>query len=285
MKKIIRKFLLTIFGYDFMWSANFFRHMKVWPNIKKPQFFNEKVRYRIKYDQNYLYSKLADKILVREYIKNKIGEEYLVPVRYIFDDVKDIINKNINFDNTVVKANHGAGMVLFPDAINDKTEIIKTCEQWMQTDFSKVFFEPHYAKIKPSIIVEESLCQDGNVPNDYKFHTFKSMDGNFNIVLQVVNGRFKNESRGYYLNGVNREDLVWSHGAGHHDIPDIHKSSLIDAIELSKKLCEDFNYVRVDWYVVGKKIYFGELTFTPGAASAFEFGVVLEKKMCEFWEL
>lgn len=34
-------------------------------------------------------------------------------------------------------------------------------------------------------------------------------------------------------------------------------------VEIAKKLSEDFNFVRVDFYIINNKVYLGELTFTP----------------------
>lgn len=284
--KPILKILIKESTYrELQWKIRFYLEMGKWPNLNNPTYFNEKVMWRIKFDQNYIYTKLADKFLVRDYIENKIGSQYLVPLRYSFESTSEISDRH-SFSNCVIKANHGAGMVKIIDGeCYDLAEIIRNCEVWMNLDFSITMNEPHYKKIKRKILVEESLCVNGIPPNDYKFHTFKSANGGFNQVLQLVNGRFGHESRGYYLNGVDQKDLVWSHGAGEHLIPENHRVGLLKAMELSKTLCDDFNYVRVDWYVTDSNIYFGELTFTPGAADSYEFGKELEMKMCNFWEL
>ena len=285
VKPIINLFIKEDVYRDLQWKIRFYKEMNKWPSLTKPQYFNEKVMWRIKFDQNYIYTKLADKFLVRDYIGKKIGFNYLVPLRYSFDSDCEI-SENHDFSNSVIKANHGAGMVKIIDGNNyNVSEIINDCSNWMKIDFSITMNEPHYKKIKRKILVEESLCINGIPPNDYKFHTFKSSDGSFNQVLQLVNGRFGSESRGYYLNGIEKSDLVWSHGVGEHLIPENHRAGLLNAMELSKVLCEDFNYVRVDWYVTDSNIFFGELTFTPGAADSYEFGKELERKMCDFWEL
>ena len=60
---------------------------------------------------------------------------------------------------------------------------------------------------------------------------------------------------------------------------------LNEVILLNKRLIlNDFNYVRIDWYILGDRIYFGEITFTPGAGIGNEFGHALEKQMAEWWE-
>lgn len=286
-KKILKTTIISTLGYtnylELLWHYKFIKAHKAFPNRKKPNFFNEKVRYRMKHDRNHLYTLLSDKVTARDYISNKIGDKFLVPIRYILDSPQDVLRDTVVLDGTVIKSNHGAGMVLVYDG-RDKYEVAQLCNSWMKTDFSEFLNELHYSKITPRLIIEESLCDENGVPNDYKFHVFKSLNGQFNYVLQLVNGRFDKESRAYYLNGLEDSDLVYHHGNGNHQLPSEHKEILMQAAELSKKLCTDFDYVRVDWYVSQGKLYFGELTFTPGASFSFEFGTELEKKMGAFWE-
>jgi len=278
----IRKPLKKILGEDLYWSLKFYFNLKKWPDINNPQYFNEKVRWRMKYDQNFLYVKCADKVKVREYIKNKIGEKYLIPVRYYIENVADITS-DMDFKNSVIKANHGAGMVMFVDEKQNINDIKQTLNQWMTYDYTEESNERHYAKIAKKILVEESLCVNGKPPIDYKLHTFQQLNGDFKFVLQLVNGRFTKESRGYYLEDL--DECIWSHGDGHHELDPEIKPKLREAMQLSKKICEDFNYVRADWYIVDNNIYFGELTFTPGAAASYEFGSKLEKIMASYWQV
>lgn len=79
--------------------------------------------------------------------------------------------------------------------------------------------------------------------------------------------------------------MVWSHGAGNHLLSNNEIAVLNEVILLNKRLIlNDFNYVRIDWYILGDRIYFGEITFTPGAGIGNEFGPALEKQMAEWWE-
>ncbi|EEV8850783.1 hypothetical protein DVI68_02900 [Escherichia coli] len=278
----VRKIAKLIIGDNLYWKLKFFYATKKWPNIYDPTFFNEKVRWRMLHDQNYLYVKCADKYEVRNYIEKKIGSEYLVPLRYMFTNNDDITDKCI-LSNSVAKSNHGAGMIEFIPETYSLSELKNTFGKWLNLDYTSESNEKHYSRIPRKILIEESLCKEGKPPVDYKFHTFKQADGSFRFVLQLVNGRFHNESRGYYLEDLNK--CIWSHGEGFHSIPQEHIKPLKKAMELSSILCEDFNYVRVDWYIYDNKLYFGELTFTPGAGSSYEFGNKLEKLMAKYWQL
>lgn len=237
------------------------------------------------YDRNYLYTKLADKYAVRDFIRQTIGDQYLVPLKHVFDSPDELLTME-SWAGSVIKGTHASGMVEFvkfePDEV-EKLRIVSECKKWMKTDYSESSQEYCYKKIPRKIIVEEFLDVGGKTPNDYKFHCFPQGDGEMHTVLQVVNDRYGTQSRGYYLDGL--EDCVWHHGEGKHQIPDEDKSSLLVAIDLCRRICYYFNYLRVDWYVVGGRLYIGELTFTPGAGVLNEFGEELEKKMFEFWVL
>ena len=163
-----------------------------------------------------------------------------------------------------------------------KKEIVEKCKNWLKIDFSKAAREIHYRKIPKLILVEKKLGE--GTLNDYKFHCFKTKNNEYKYVLQVVNDRFsETDSRGYYLNSL--EDCVWSHGMGNHSIPTAEKPLLHKAVELNSKLAQDFDYLRIDWYAHDGQLYFGELTFTPGAGLINEFGPELEKKMGDMWEV
>ena len=80
-------------------------------NLKNPQTFNEKLQWLILYDRNPAYTQMVDKYAVREYIKNTIGEEYLIPLLGVWDSFDEI-----DFDELpnqfVLKTNHDSGTVV-----------------------------------------------------------------------------------------------------------------------------------------------------------------------------
>lgn len=283
MKSFLKKLLIktlptTIFDY-----IAFIYIFKKWPSLSHPTIFNEKVFLRKYFDRNYLYTKCADKYEVRDYVSNKIGDEYLVDLILVVDTVDELRGLE-ELDSFVIKSNHGAGMVKLVHNKLSKNEIVllkNECLSWMEIDYSLGSNECQYAGIPKKILIERSLCEHKKPPRDYKFHCFNQKDGSVKFVLQLVNGRFGCESRGYYAN--NLDNCYSSHGAGEHHIPPEDREVLLEIIELNKKLVSDFNYVRIDWYVSNGKPYFGELTFTPGGGLSNEFGYELEKLMCSWW--
>lgn len=255
------------------------------PRVRRPKTFNEKVLSRKRLGDLKRYAGLADKFLVRDYIAEKIGSKYLVPLLFHTQNPEDLID-GIDWRNLAIKPSHGAGMVkLIGDKIlsyQEKLEIIETCKKWLSIDYSEFSRELHYRFIEPRILVERLLGDGIEAPNDYKFHCFPN-GAAVDYVLQLVKGRFsESESRGYYLNSL--DNCVWHHGGGHHRIPTEDLAALNEAIGLNKVLSEAFDYVRVDWYVCEGRLFFGELTFTPGAGLSNEFGQELELLMGKMWK-
>ncbi|BAN96933.1 hypothetical protein E05_21670 [Plautia stali symbiont] len=167
-----------------------------------------------------------------------------------------------------------------PDALK-KQQIISDCQRWLKTDFVNEAREIHYRYIKPRILVEKYIGDGKTAPIDYKFHMFNKRDGNFEYVLQVIYNRCNPLlSMNSYVNNLNE---------AYHKIRDTGLDvspflpQLQHALALSKTLASDFDYVRVDWYMDGEQIYFGELTFTPGAGLVTGLDRGLNQMMGDMW--
>ena len=286
LKKIARRIAFIVIKklprkHNIMWR--YFMEYGKLPNINHPKTFNEKVTKRIVFDNNPLYAELSDKYTVRKYIADKVGEHVLIPLLFTTKNPEDLLKMD-KWSGIVVKPNHGASYVKLIDIEPSETEkkaIILEAHKWLSIDFSKVNNEQHYASIEPRIVVEEKITAAGYVPRDFKFHCFKQKDGAIKYVLQVVDGRFGTESRGYYLNSF--DNCVWHHGGDNYHLSENEKKSLVKIIPYNKALMDDFDYVRIDWYIIEDNIYFGEMTFTPGSGKNPEFGEELEKVMGDYW--
>ena len=228
-------------------------------NLDNPQTFNEKIQWLKLYDHNPLMTICADKVAVRDYIKEKIGEEYLVPALGIYDKPEDI-----DFDKLpnrfVLKVNWGSGQnIIVKDKSQlDIAETRQKLAEWMKPESNHYynFFEPCYKNIQSKAIAEKYLEQiDGQV-YDYKFMCFH---GKPHWIL-VCKDRGKNTVYENY-------DMDWNlfvptpKSAKHATT---EKPKHFDKmIEIAKKLSTPFPFVRVDFYYVSNKIYIGELTFMP----------------------
>ncbi|NIK40841.1 hypothetical protein FHY12_003166 [Xanthomonas arboricola] len=255
------------------------------PDLYAPKCFNEKILYRKCVHGDYpLYQRLADKFAVRPYVAARIGEAHLIPLLLDSTDPQELLRLP-QWRQTVIKANHGAAMVEVvreePDAVQ-KRRIIERCGQWLRTDFSDMVREIHYRDIPPRILVEEYIGDAQQVPVDYKFHMFRQADGSFQYVLQVIYGRFDTPKLAmtFFVNNL--------HTAFHRirddgRTPPSPPALLEQALELSKRLAGDVDYVRVDWYIQRGQVYFGELTFTPGAGLVTGLDRGLDRMMGDMW--
>ncbi|AME25602.1 MULTISPECIES: ATP-grasp fold amidoligase family protein [Burkholderiaceae] len=236
------------------------------PNLRRPTTFNEKILRR-SMDPDPRYVPLTDKLAVRSYVSEKLAQKYLVPLiaapvaftRAAFDALPA---------SFVMKANHGSSFV---EVVRDKSQtsferLQHLTEQWLQTDFYKVSRERHYSKIRPRIFFEQLLLDErGKLPPDYKVHCFRRGNAQPVMYISVISDRFGDTTRGDIFDvRWNRLDFVIGYYSRSEEPPGA-PPNLAAILDTAKTLSEGFDYVRVDLYAPGDNIYFGELTFTPGA--------------------
>lgn len=267
-------------------KLRYFINYRKWPNTSLPNSFNEKLSKKMIESDLSIYSNLVDKFKVRAFVSDLIGKDVLIPLLLKTENPEDLL-KIEDWSNTVIKPSHASGMIfIFDEDPNYKTkiQIVSQSKKWLNFDYSKLANESQYENMERNILMERKITPKGYIPRDYKFHCFKSKNGNINYVLQLVDGRFGKESRGYYVNSF--EDLVWTSGNGNHQISENEKFYLRKCIHYNELIMNTgFDYLRIDWYIENHNIYFGELTFTTGAGCGNEFGQELERVMFDFWEI
>lgn len=285
MKEILKSLVLLLPNKWQVW-LNVKVRVGYFPNLNHPKSFNEKVQHRKLYDHNPLFVICSDKYAVREYVREKIGEEYLIPLLYVGDSISESDLQAIDCDY-VAKTTHDSGgiaIVKQGDKV-DLTVIVKTLKKSLGHDFGKQVMEPWYSKIKAKIIVEKMLKNEaGNSPDDYKFHVFNDGKGNKKVLLAVDYDRFSDDqSRTFY--DENGNILPFGSEYKNKFTPLRRIENFNKLISLAKQLAEDFEYVRVDFYIVKETIFFGELTFAPGSG----YTVFSERKydfeLGSFWKL
>ncbi len=227
-------------------------------NLKDPKTYNEKLNWLKLHERNSKYTKMVDKYEVKEYVKNIIGEEYIIPTLGIYDNFDQI-----DFDKLpnqfVIKVTHDSeGLVICKDKsiFNVKTAREKI-NSALKCNFYYIGREWPYKNVKPRIIVEKYM-EDNKYHElrDYKFFCF---DG-------IPKYMFVASSRGEGTTCFDYYDMKFNHLDIRQHYPnsskEIEKPKTFDKmIELSKVLSKNLKHIRVDWYEVNGKLYFGELTF------------------------
>lgn len=234
-------------------------------NTDNPTTLNEKLQW-LKFNYRFpLQSIVSDKLLVRDYVKEKIGAEYLIPILGIWGKYDDI-DFSLLPKQFVLKCNHDSGGLVVctdKDKLNHSETRCKI-EKSLKSNFFYIGREYQYRNIKPMILCEEFISDNGKVPLDYKIYCFNGVPD----VILVCRDRFsKNSHRASYL-FFDQEWIFQPLNKGDEDLQetDIPKPENLDEmIEIAKKLSRDFLFARIDLYNIGGKIYFGEITLSPNS--------------------
>ncbi|MBE6949083.1 MAG: glycosyl transferase [Ruminococcaceae bacterium] len=235
-------------------------------NLKDPVTFNEKLQWLKLYDRNPLYTQLVDKYRVREYIAQKLGEEYLIPLLWVGDDPDDIDFDTLP-DQFVLKCNHnsGKGMCICRDKSTlNYTEVRNELRKGLQENFYLNSREWPYKNVHRKIICEQYM-KDGSGTEgltDYKFFCFNGA-----AKIMYISNDFSKEPRTDFF------DMDFNHlSIRIKDPPADIAPQKPEHFEKMKQFAEilskDIPHLRVDFYLIKGKIYVGELTFYHSAGFA-----------------
>lgn len=233
-------------------------------DLDEPKTFNEKIQWLKLYDSTPLKTRLADKYLVREWIKEQIGEEYLIPLLGAYDKFEDIDFDKLP-DSFVIKCNHGAGYnIVVKDKNNlDLNEVKDKINRWLGENYGlKNGYELHYVDISPKIIIEQYIFNKSITDlRDYKFWCFNGEPKFLYTIIGRESG--KTEMVTYDMNWNNQNIRLMQHIDGGGQEKPLCFEKMYD---ISRKLSRLFSLARIDLYLMDDgKIYFGEITFTPGS--------------------
>ncbi|CAZ96062.1 ATP-grasp fold amidoligase family protein [Zobellia galactanivorans] len=235
--------------------------------LNPPTTLNEKINWLKLYDRRDILTKCADKYKVREIILERIGDKYLVPLYFQTKNPNEIVSENIKDTPCIIKTNHDSsgGIFIYDKEVVDWKELRSQLKKRIRKNYYRKSREWQYKNIKPRIIVEKLLLDSkGNIPLDFKLHCF---NGKARMIQVDIDRGTEKHSRNWYDLEWKREPYKWSSPkrSGAFTDPsdtEVEKpQTLNEMIMLSETLASDFDYVRVDWYDVDGKLYFGELTF------------------------
>ncbi|MCV2231499.1 hypothetical protein N7548_01480 [Acholeplasma manati] len=229
-------------------------------DLDNPILFNDKIQWLKLNNRNSNITDLSDKIKVREYVTRTIGEKYLNNIYGTHAHEKQIQLSSLP-NKFVIKLNHGSGFnIIVKDKSNiDFREISAKLKEWRKTNYYYYGREWQYKNIHPLILIEEYLEDEDGELKDYKFFCF---DGEPRFI-QVDFSRFTGHKRNIYNLDWILQPFTIEH-PNEKDRAIIKPAKLEEMIDLSRKLSKNLPFVRVDFYFVNNKIYFGEMTFTHG---------------------
>lgn len=235
-------------------------------NLKNPKTFNEKLQWLKLNDRKQEYTKYVDKYEVRSYIKETIGEEYLIPLLGVYNSV-DEIDWSYLPEKFVLKCTHGSGCnIICTDKKKlDIEKAKKKLSKWMKKNWYWFGREWVYKDIKPHIICEKYMVDEsGTELKDYKFMCF------FGKVKCIFACSRRNSEAGLNINIYDKDwNLIPVRRNNKNNGQEIVRPmNYEEMLRFAETLSKNIPFVRVDFYEANEQLYFGELTFYPG--SGFE---------------
>jgi len=238
-------------------------------DLENPKTFNEKLQWLKLHNRKPEYSVIVDKYRVRDYIREKLGEEYLIPLIGAWDS-PDEIDFDALPDRFVLKCNHNSGMGMYICKDKSQMDVNKVKEELrkgLSQDYYLVHREWPYKDVPRKIICEQYMTDTPESQDftDYKFFCFNGKVDCVMLCLERSSGdtKFYFFDQDWNLKRYNRRGQAAPEG---FTIP---KPSCMDEMfKIAEKLSAGMPFVRVDLYQSGEQVYFGELTFFPD--SGFE---------------
>ena len=249
------------------------------PELFPPRKYSEKITYRKLYDRRPYLTLTSDKFAVREYARGVLGEDLAPELYFRTTDPRTIPFETLP-RQFVVKATHGSGWnELVRDARTvDHAALIATCERWLRSNYARRRDEWAYEHIPRQIIVEELLDDgDGRSPQDIKVLVFNQRVR----IVQIDVDRFGDHRRLFF-------DAQWNVMPIHDFVPQIGTrpdppSRLGDIIRYAEALGRDTDFLRVDFYQVGERVCFGEMTHTPGSGLSPIYPSIWDDRWGAWW--
>ena len=235
-------------------------------NLDAPQTFNEKLQWLKLHNCKPEYTIMVDKYAVKQYVADRIGDEYIIPTLGVWNHFDDI-NFHTLPNEFVLKCTHDSGgLVICKDKSTfDKTDAKRRIEHCLRRKYYYIHREWPYKNVPPRIIAEQYMTEEENQELiDYKMMCFNSkVKATF-----VCTNRFNSQGMNVTFYNTEWERLPFERHYPASKV-DIEKPKTYDEmVRLAEKLSEKIPFVRVDFYEIRGKVYFGELTFYPG--SGFE---------------
>ena len=234
------------------------RRMPYKLNLKNPRTFNEKLQWIKLYDHNSLYTILVDKFRVKEYVAERIGEEHVIPLLGVWDNVEDIEWDKLP-SQFVIKCSHDCGgMVICKD--KSKLDIAKASEKLKRAFGKNYYYEGRewpYKNVAPKVFAEAYREDEFGELRDYKFFCF---NGEVKALFIASDRQNKNEEVKFDFFDADFNHLPFTQG--HPNAKDLPAKprGFEEMKQLAAKLSKGIPEVRVDFYDVNGHVYFGEFT-------------------------
>ena len=237
----------------------FRKRMGYRPDLSDSKKFNEKLQWLKLHERIDLKVRCSDKILVRDYISETVGPQYVVPLVLTSTSEAVITPEVLPEQPCVIKTNHDQGTVI---VVHDKERadfgrIRAKLRVALKTNLYHFAREWPYDRVERKILVEPHLNPESALGlKDFKVFCFNGHPR----IIQVDHDRFAEHTRNIY--SASWDPLEVTSGYGRGEVEQA-PHCLDEMLYIARKLSSPFRFVRVDCYVVNGKPMVGELTFFP----------------------
>ncbi len=265
-----------------------FAQLHYWPNLKNPKTYNEKIIWLALHYTNPLVAQCTDKFGMKEYVREVLGEEYVVPEIGVYTDVNDI-DWNALPESFVIKSTAGWGnkqVILVKNKLYYGEDMLRaSVAEWLYP-WNTYYYQNMCItdeKVVPRILIEEMLVDSENPDlriNDYKLYC---SFGKVKYAL-IVSGRGTDVETRTFVDVDTWEPLPVRRRGENRSSKVARPAGFDEMLSAAEKLSKDFPLLRADFYEVDGRVYVGEMTFHPGMFLKLE-PVEWDEKMGDFIDL
>lgn len=288
MKKteyFLKKFRALIMSDKSYLTNKFIKKLGYYPNFNAPKSFNEKVNFRMIHDRNPLHSQFANKLAVRDYVTQTIGQEHIVPILATYQHVDEIDITKLP-QRFVLKCTHDSGSSII---CTDKSQFdLQKAKDKLSFHLLKNLYyitrERHYKNIPAQIICEEyiDLFEQKKrklVPETCRIHCFSGKP----VYAEID---YTDEDGTEFINLYDTEWQLQPVSFGYPQMlePVSEPTQFREMLRLAEILVTPFDYCRADFLMAENKLYFSELTFAPNAGRTVISPLSWDFKLGELWE-
>lgn len=230
-------------------------------DLEHPKTFSEKLQWLKLYDRNPEYCTMVDKYAVKKYVADRIGAEYVFPALGVWDSFDEI-----DFDKLpnqfVLKCTHDSGgLVIVKDkAAMDIGAARKKINHCLKRQFYYSGREWPYKDVKPRILAEQYFEDDsGTGLRDYKFFCF---DGEVKALFIATDRGVEGTETKFDFFDADFNHLPFTNGHPNADVMPSKPAGFEEMKRLASELSKGIPQVRIDFYDINGKVYFGEFTFS-----------------------
>lgn len=239
-----------------------------WPDLDRPQSFNEWVQWR-KLKGEHRLALLCDKLYAKTLVAERCGAEYCVPTLWAGTTLPDLPPGNFPM---MVKANHGCRQFKVVRGMHDWPAARRLARHWVDRTYGEWLDEHCYRAARRLVLVEPFLGDGDRLPEDYKVFVF---GGRAAIIQHHV-------ERGTRRHRWTQFDQSWTRVGGAISAAPA-PVTLAAMTKAAEHLAADVDFLRVDFYEVNGRLWFGEFCLFPGSGLAPIEPVTLDRQLGRLW--